>query len=370
MRTDKEHGHEYSFDAESGRFVQTLEAMLDLTDAGCAIPAVRKVDWNTRTIACSAVQGPLLRQVIDQSSGAARKVLLATVGDLLLQIHESGYVIGCIDQTSVNVINGAPVFTNMTQVMSLSGLSRDVSVYARDIDRLQLNASFGTALLTAATMRGQMAGRAPATYGSVDKPGAVYAPVLIRDDVHWGKLWNPDVGVGRWNYIMQEHLPVPRGGSVLDLGSNNGYNPLQMLRAGAASAVGVEIDENCIRESEVVKSAYEWLDNRRYDFHSIHGSHAELARLNLPRFDMVTALCTLYYLSDAEMREAVRCIRSLTDLLVLQCNTDRLIDRSSEDTYRKASVEFAVEVLEASGFRSRVIAPPGYSRPLVIGRTS
>ena len=50
----------------------------------------------------------------------------------------------------------------------------------------------------------------------------------------------------------------------------------------------------------------------------------------------------------------------------------RLIDRGgSEETYRKASVEFAVEMLEQAGFADRqIIAPPGYSRPLVIGRVS
>jgi hypothetical protein len=57
-------------------------------------------------------------------------------------------------------------------------------------------------------------------------------------------------------------------------------------------------------------------------------------------------------------------------VFVLQCNTDRLIDRrGDEERFRKASVEYAVEVLEQAGFTIRqIIAPPGYSRPLVIAR--
>jgi SAM-dependent methyltransferase len=198
----------------------------------------------------------------------------------------------------------------------------------------------------------------------------VYAPVLLRDDIRWGKIWNTDLGTGRWNFIMKDHLPIPVGGSVLDLGSNNGFNPLQMLRAGAASAVGIEIQESAIEQANFLKAAYEWLDNRSYDFRSIHASQGDLPELGLPRFDVVTALCCLYYLDDADVRKLVHYIRTRTNVFVLQCNTDRLIDRrGDEERFRKASVEYAVEVLEQAGFTIRqIIAPPGYSRPLVIAR--
>jgi hypothetical protein len=118
----------------------------------------------------------------------------------------------------------------------------------------------------------------------------------------------------------------------------------------------------------VLKAAFEWLDNRSYDFRCIEASFADLPRLNLGRFDVVTALCALYYLGEHEMRDIVAYIRTITDLFVLQCNTDQLIDRAREETYRKASIEFAIEVLEQARFaKIEVIAPSGYSRPLVIG---
>jgi SAM-dependent methyltransferase len=161
---------------------------------------------------------------------------------------------------------------------------------------------------------------------------------------------------------------MPQGGTVLDLGSNVGLNPLLMLRHGAASAVGIELDPNKARNSLVLKATFEWLDNRSYDFRCIEASFADLRRLDLGRFDVVTALCALYYLGEQEMRDIVAYIRTITDVLVLQCNTDRLIDRASEETYRKASIEFAIEVLEQARFaKIEVIAPAGYSRPLVIG---
>ena len=130
-----------------------------------------------------------------------------------------------------------------------------------------------------------------------------------------------------------------------------------------------EIDERAIEQGNFLKSTYEWLDNRTYDFRYIHGSQGDVSTFSLPRFDVVTALCSLYYLRDQEIRTLVSYLRSLTDVLVLQCNIDRLIDRSDEETFRKASVDYALEILEAAGFANRqVIAPPGYSRPLVIGR--
>jgi SAM-dependent methyltransferase len=144
-----------------------------------------------------------------------------------------------------------------------------------------------------------------------------------------------------------------------------------MLRHGAASAVAVENNGGVVRDGEFLKAAFEWLDNRNYDLRFIHGSVADLPAWGLGRFDVVTALCSLYYVDEARMRDIARYVRTLTNLFVLQCNTDRLIQRSEEDRYRRASVEFALELLEHAGFAERqVIAPPDYSRPLVIGRAT
>jgi hypothetical protein len=252
----------------------------------------------------------------------------------------------------------------------IAGVSRDTSVYLRDLDRMKLNQLFGTRLLTAPKLRTLLSPKAQISRDRAHGFTEVYAPVLLRDDIRWGKIWNTDLGTGRWNFIMKDHLPIPVGGGILDLGSNNGFNPLQMLRAGAASAVGIEIQQSAIEQAMFLKAAYEWLDNRWYDFRCIHASQADLPKLDLPRFDVVTAFCCLYYLDDADIRKLVRYIRTRTETFVLQCNTDRLIDRGGdEERFRKASVEYAVEVLDQAGFTNRqIVAPPGYSRPLVIAR--
>ena len=352
----------------AGRFAQSLEALLDLEAAGCAVPRMIRVDWPANAIIVEAVEGSTFDEC--RQSGES----IALIEDMLLAIHRTGYVLGPIDGDGILFTSGGqPVLRDLGQALPLAGLSRDMSAHLRDCDRHRFNELFGTQLLTAARLRTLLSPSAAIPHDRVRGCFTeVYAPVVIRDDIRWGKIWNTDLGIGRWNFIMRKHLPIPIGGRVLDLGSNNGFNPLQMLRAGAASAVGVEIDEAAIEQSRLLKSAYEWLDNRSYDFRCIHGSQASLPAMNLPRFDMVTAFCSLYYLSEAEIRDLLRYIRTRTDMLVLQCNTDRLIDRGGqEETFRKASVEFAVEMLDQAGFSKRqIIAPPGYSRPLVIGRAS
>jgi SAM-dependent methyltransferase len=351
------------YGTERGRFVQVLEAMLDLAKAGCPVPRVIAIDWNSSAITSEYVRGLPLR------AGGAKPELIAKLEEGLLAIHRAGYVLGNVDEdVLIFEADDDIVVVDLDHAVPLADLSRDMSIYLRDIDRRKFNKLFGTRLMTAKSLR-RLGSPPSADKASIDtrEVRQVYAPIFIRDDIHWGKLWNPDVGIGRWNYILKDHLPIPKGGNVLDLGSNNGFNPLQMLRFGASSAVGVEIDEGAIRQGEFLKSAYEWLDNRKYDFRYIHGSQGELESYGLKHFDMVTAFCSLYYLSEEEMRATIRFIRKLTNVLVLQCNIDRLIDRSSEETFKKASVEFALELLEEAGFeKRRVVAPPGYSRPLII----
>jgi SAM-dependent methyltransferase len=353
---------------ELGTFVQTLEAALDLLAAGCAVPAVLAVDWGSQEITWPSLGGVHFQELSPRVAERALRQLENAVA----AIHTAGYVLDEIDEASVvfEKGSGSPVFVDLSHAVPIAGLSRDMSVYLRDCDRTRSNELFGTRLLTAPQLRILLSPKARISRDTAHGFADVYAPVLLRDDIRWGKIWNTDLGTGRWNFIMKEHLPIPVGGSVLDLGSNNGFNPLQMLRAGAASAVGIEIHEPAIEQAKFLKKAYEWLDNRSYDFRCIHASSADLPQLGLPRFDVVTALCSLYYLDDAELRQLAHYIRTRTEVLVLQCNTDRLIDRGGdEEIFRKASVGYAVEVLDEAGFTKRqIIAPPGYSRPLVIAR--
>jgi hypothetical protein len=132
----------------------------------------------------------------------------------------------------------------------------------------------------------------------------------------------------------------------------------------------VEIDPAAIERGLLVKRIFEWADNTEYHFSYIHGSHADIGSMNLGRFDLITAFCTLYYLSAAAMRKTVSDLARLADTLVLQCNNERSIRRSDPETYTKASLSFNVELVRKNGFPNvTVIERAGSNRPLLIART-
>jgi hypothetical protein len=132
----------------------------------------------------------------------------------------------------------------------------------------------------------------------------------------------------------------------------------------------VEIEPAAIEQGLFVKRVFEWADNTEYRFSYIHGSHADIGSMNLGRFDLITALCTLYYLSTAAMRKTVSDLAGLTDILVVQCNNERSIGRGEPETYTKASLPFNIELVRNNGFPNvSVIERRGSNRPLVIART-
>jgi SAM-dependent methyltransferase len=193
--------------------------------------------------------------------------------------------------------------------------------------------------------------------------------MYLEGGLRFGRIWSTDVGYGRWRYILRDNLPILRGARVLDLGANNGFNAIQMMRSGAGEVIAVENDDIAVAQGQVVRELFEWADNRQYPLHYVCDSMAQLAQLDLGTFDLVTALCSIYYLDDSEIAAVVDHVSTIADTLVLQCNTDRRIGRSDVRTYEKASVEYAIDVLHRNGFPfTQVTAPRGYSRPLVIGR--
>ena len=383
-----------SFRKRKAEFVNELETASALHAAGCGVPDILHVDFDQLEIVYSYIPGVLVREALiragadfkarpkDTLYGRFRRKPLVRaergkpfvsavmtgaeitrIGSELTAIHRAGFTLEDIKYGNIIIEDktGAPIFIDFERAFFFKGLSRGLSTYMRDKDSAKLNAHFGTELPTAAGLRDLK--KLPG--------GAIYAPVYVGQGIWWGAIWNPDVGVGRWRYIMRRHLPIPNGGRILDLGANNGYNALQMLHAGAREVVAVELDRAAIEQGLFLRRIYEWRDNIEYKLSYVQGSHGDLPSLSLGRFDQVTAFCTLYYLSRAEMIATVQYIRGLTDVLVQQANTDRLIHRRDDDTFNKASLAFTTQLAPQGGFNAvQVVAPRGYSRPLVISRAT
>jgi len=197
----------------------------------------------------------------------------------------------------------------------------------------------------------------------------VYAPAYLSAGLTHGKIWDIDVGDGRWHYILKHKLPTMVGKRILDLGANNALNALQMLRYGAREVVAVELSISNVLQGHFLKEGFEWADNSRYNLTYIQSDMRELNTLSFGTFDLVLALCSIYYLDDLSMARLVKHISTLTDVLVLQCNLTRDIDRQDPYVYEKAGLDYNLRLLKENGFRRiEVCAPHNYSRPLLIGR--
>jgi tRNA A-37 threonylcarbamoyl transferase component Bud32 len=388
-----------NFRGDKTAFVNELEAALDLGAAGCRVPAILGVDFERLSITFAYLDGIVVREELAQAGARLRdrdlkpvrfnigkrirdyrlhkkramcgrslidevfdQEIIARIGETLLAIHRANYTLEDIKYGNVIIEarTKTPYFVDCERALPLREFSHATATYLRDRDAAKLNRLFGTDLLTTRTLR--KIGRA--------MHGAVYSPFYVGAGIRWGSIWHPDFGIQRWRYMLAHHVPIPRGGRVLDLGANNGFNALQMLRAGAAEAVGVEIDRAAIAQGLIVKRIFEWSDNVQYRFSYVHGSHADIVSMKLGRFDLITAFCTLYYLSPDAMAKTVSDLSRLTDTLVLQCNDERWIERSDPETFVKASLLFNLEMVRTNGFpHVTVIERRGSKRPLIIART-
>jgi Methyltransferase domain len=383
-----------NFRGDKVAFVNELEAALDLASAGCHVPAIFGVDFEQLSITFAYINGVVVREALAEAGApmrdrdvrpgragagdrsiqqerraAGRRLVdrvvdpgtIARIGDALLAIHRAGYTLEDVKYGNVIIeaTTNTPYFVDCERALPLRQFSRTTATYLRDRDADKLNRLFGTSLLTAKMLR---------QFGLAG--GTTYSPFYAEAGIRWGPIWNPDLGILRWRHMLAEHVPVPQEGRVLDLGANNGFNALQMLRAGASEVVGVEIDPAAIEQGLFVKRVFEWADNTEYRFSYACGSHADAGSMNLGKFDLVTAFCTLYYLSPAVMAKTVSDVARLADTFVLQCNNDRSIERSDPETFTKASLAFNVELVRNNGFPNvSVIERRGSDRPLVIART-
>jgi SAM-dependent methyltransferase len=380
-------------------FVRELKILDRLHKAGCNVPGILDIDFDKYHITRTYISGMVLREELakrgaklrDRDVDGKEEFEAITGQESRLKRIEEGkkYLYDVVDRRFVdelhsqfqqihacsvqvndvkygNVIiearTGVPFLVDFDSSYNLSGLGRNSLRLACDDDIVKFNLHFGTDYFTYRDLRKRI--------GRRDVPHAKdwYAPVYLGYGLRIGRLWDVELGYGRWQYILQSNLPPFAGKRILDLGANNGFNCIQLLRHGAREVIGVEMGEGQIAQGEFVKAAMEWSDNRRYNLRFIHSNMAEIPKMDLGRFDMAMALCSIYYLDDRTIGELLEHLNEISDKVVLQCNIANNIGRKCAGTYEKASVEYAKKSLGEHGFaKIRVIAPPLYFRPLVIG---
>lgn len=384
------------FRGDRTAFLREVQALDILARARCNVPALLDIDVDSLQIVTSYIAGPVLREEIARLCPVvrdrdvqrhefarlgpeeqrlarireARKVLPDVVDDEFveelfrqIQVMHSHRLVWC-DIKYGNVVieknSGKPYLIDFEHATHHPRLGSRAFRYLSDYDREQFNLHFGTSKLTTRRLR-RLTKAIP--------PGEVYAPAVFAAGTTIGNLWGNICGDGRWRFMLREALPPFQGARILDLGANNGFNALTLLRNGAREVVAVELDEANFEQGKFLKAAFEYTDGAEYRFRYVHANMKDVMQMDLGRFDFVMALCSIYYLDDDEIAALARHLSSITDTLVLQCNTDRDIGRQDENTYVKASPDYARKVMRGAGFTDiQVIAPPGYSRPLLVGR--
>lgn len=381
-------------------FLTELEILNTLSRQGCNVPSILDVDFENYSLTLSFIPGKVLREELaskgsilrdrdvnnnpnfKQLSNKERKLkridegkkhLYSLIDDSFIQklyrqiskIHSANVFINDIKYGNVIIHRetGEPYLIDFELSEDLSGMGDKTKRILFDSDIEQFNLHFGTNKLTYRILNEIIKN------SEYPHPNQWYAPSYFGCGLRIGGLYNPEVGWGRWNYLLKENLPNPTGYRVLDLGANNGFNSLQLLRNGAKEAIAFEIEAEAIEQGMFLKSAYEWSDRKHYNFRYINSNMADLVTMDLGSFDMVMALCSIYYLEDDEITILVRHISSITNCFIVQCNIAEGIGREDPHTYEKASVEYIKNKLEKNGFpQVEVISTKGYSRPLLIAR--
>jgi SAM-dependent methyltransferase len=112
-------------------------------------------------------------------------------------------------------------------------------------------------------------------------------------------------GLGKWQSIIVPALPRTLAGArVLDVGSNAGLFLLECARAGAQEAVGIEVEERCVRQAALVHRIASRLDRRAYAIEVHHGNIEALDLSTYGYFDMGLLLSVIYHVGrEAERAE-------------------------------------------------------------------
>lgn len=381
-------------------FVNELRALSLLNKAKCNIPAIMAIDFDDFTITFSYVKGIFLHDAIarleaetiykDQDdnfnlirliSGQRRSrdiqpgkcdldgILnddqVNLLYDELQKIHRARIVLKDIKYGNI-VVEGKssrPYIVDFDFTRYYPSTPKSIFAFLKDRDIERFNKLFSTEYLTFKTIK--------AKTKSVDSDfiKGWYAPAYFGAGARIGRLWDCNVGYGRWNYLLSKHLPSLSGKRVMDLGANNAFNSLQMLRAGASQAMAVELETDNIERGMFAKAAFEWSDSKHYDLQYIHANMKDVPSMDIGKCDVVIALCSLYYLNDEQIADVVRYVSTLTDLFFVQCNISPTVLRGDECIRTKSSVQYNLDVLGTNGFSStKVVAPKGYTRPLIIAQ--
>jgi hypothetical protein len=367
-------------------FYNEAAALLRLRDVSCA-PHIVEFDPASRSIYMSYIKGATLRHLIsrdgtavhdlDLSAEPALQALTSEERDkretrLLFDFYGNKFTAQIKDVISKLNANGvAPLDIKLGNVIVGE---KTQNLYWVDFERAQLktypqweqslqeqflhlNRHFGLDFATKKDILEFTNGHEP------------YSPVDFGTFGYMGDVSDVASGEGRWRWLLKNQT-CWKGKRILDLGANNCLYALRALQAGATEAHCVEKDPAAIRQAFFIKGICEQLHGRKLNIH-FHETDIKTflttTQFAHEYFDLTMALCSIYYLSRNDMEDSIEIIGRISKECWLQGNI--WTKRESIDLQHKSTTGFLKEQLANGGFQDvRVIAPRGYSRPLLKGR--
>lgn len=181
---------------------------------------------------------------------------------------------------------------------------------------------------------------------------------------------NINFGMGKWNYIIQRNLPDLQGKKVLDIGCNSGTFCMQMARMGAIEVVGIDSEKHWSQswkeQAEFIKDALEWRCNTTYPIRYIDCEMNRIPEIKLGKFDVVIALCCIYYLEEDQIINLLSYFKENSDYVLLQGNTRREDQRP--EVHKRALPHYLGRLMKKVGFPYIYYDKPlFYTRPVIVG---
>ena len=276
--------------------------------------------------------------------------------DLFERVGNAGVALRDVKYGNVLVQGGAPYLVDFDGASVFPKRSYRL-LLERQKDRDRYNHGFGEAFLSEDAFQREL-------QGIIASTGALYAPMYYGHGFKVGDVNSVELGTGKW-LLIRTYLPDVRGMRIVDLGSNHGVLPLEMLKAGATSVVGFELSPEMTRLARLNHRWFEFVQNRTYDLEIIEDRMSAVCDLESPDFDIATAFCSLYYEPPDVMTEIVRTLSRCVKYFVVQANENP--DQHSGELLERSSLPFLQDRLANNGFPTqRVVRFRYYDRPLVI----
>jgi hypothetical protein len=278
------------------------------------------------------------------------------VEPLMNRAHAAGITgVSCSFGNLVRTAEGALAFGDLTRARK-HHLSSVYFVASRDADRRDFNQAFGQSLPTDSTTRQSLRDldvRRPQRERQAGRTGSSPTPGAVGSE----RMRAP------CDFFDQRTIaPLIAGKRVLDLGSNNASFPVAMLRAGAREVVAVEFMPATGEVSRPNARILSWRDVHPYDIRVLSGDMRLFLSEDLGSFDVVTALCSLSFLPEADMARIIHKAASMNAVLILQANDEiDSLPAKTLDLHR---------LMRDNGYREvQVHTREGVTQPSLVGFT-